>query len=163
MAESAEDKNKEILDSFETLRNDEKIELLASLILKLRGKSSKDIPVSIFDNDKLSIFESVAKYMHENLKLKFVAIASMLNRSDKTIWTTYSKSRKKMPESFSSVSSDINVPIEKFSDRTFTVFECLVAYLKDSGLANHEIAVMLHRDDRTIWSVYDRAKKKAKK
>ena len=65
-----------------------------------------------------------------------------------------------MPLPFSSVVSDINVPVSSFSNRDFTIFESLVAWLKEQGLTNHEIAVRLHRDDRTIWSVYDRVKKK---
>ena len=36
----------------------------------------------------------------------------------------------------------------------------VVDYLKSINLTNHEIAVRLHRDDRTIWSVYDRTKRK---
>ena len=155
-----ENKDK-ILSSFKTLRDDEKVELLSSLILSLKEARSHDsIPMSIFDNDKLSTFEALAKYMKENLRLKFVVIASLLNRSDKTIWATYNKARKKIQGAFASVVSDINIPISHFSDRKFTVFESLVLYLKDHGLTNHEIAVMLHRDDRTIWSVYDRANKK---
>tara|TARA_Y100000294_G_C8497685_1_gene313465 strand:- start:428 stop:910 length:483 start_codon:yes stop_codon:yes gene_type:complete len=152
---------REIISSFNSLSRDEKIELLHSWILSLKEKPSKEIvPISIFDNDKLSTFEALVKYMKENLKLRFVVIASLLNRSDKTIWTTYNKARKKFPKEFDSVVSDINIPIDSFSDRKFTIFESLVAYLKNYGLTNHEIAVKLHRDDRTIWSVYDRAKKK---
>ena len=162
MADKGTHKSREeLLSSFDALNKDEKIELLASLMLSLKEKTSKDsVPVSIFDNDKLSIFEALAKYMKENLGLRFVLIGSMLKRSDKTIWTTYQKSKQKMPLPFSSVVSDLNVPVSSFSNRDFTVFESLVYWLKDQGLTNHEIAVRLHRDDRTIWSVYDRAKKK---
>tara|TARA_Y100000310_G_scaffold343406_1_gene450891 strand:- start:132 stop:626 length:495 start_codon:yes stop_codon:yes gene_type:complete len=152
-----------IVSSFNTLSKDEKIELLSSLVLLFKEKPQKNVvPIIIFDNDELSTFETLAKYMKENLRLKFVVIASLLNRSEKTIWTTYNKARKKFPAEFASVISKINIPIESFSDRRFTVFESLVLYLKDYGLTNHEIAVMLHRDDRTIWGVYDRVKKKKK-
>ncbi len=157
--DTAENKDK-VISSFNALSKNEKIELLASLLLSIKEKTSLDIPIAIFDNDKLSIFEALAKYMKENLHLRFVMIGSMLKRSDKTIWTTYSKVRQKMPLPFSSVASDINVPLSSFSDRTFTIFESLVDYLKSIGLTNHEIGVRLHRDDRTIWSVYDRTKKK---
>ena len=162
MADKNKAKNKDsILSSFDTLSKDEKIELLYSMVLSLKERKSPDlIPVSIFDNDKLSIFEALVKYMKEDLRLRFVAIASILKRSDKTIWTTYHKSKQKMPMAFASVVSDINVPVSSFSNRTFTAFESLVAWLKEQGLTNHEIAVRLHRDDRTIWSVYDRVKKK---
>ena len=150
----------EFLSSFDALGRDEKIELIASLMLSLKEGAKDTIPLSIFDNEKLSIFEALAKYMKENLGMRFVAIGSILKRSDKTIWATYRKAKQKFPEPFSSAASDINVPAEKFSSRELTIFESLVDYLKSIGLANHEIAVRLHRDDRTIWSVYDRAKKK---
>lgn len=150
-----------ILSNFDSLSRDEKIDLLFSMVSSLKEKpSTEKIPISIFDNDKLSTFESLAKYMKENLNLRFVKIASLLNRSDKTIWATYNKARKKLPKPLDKVVSDINIPISNFSNRDFTVFESLVDYLKEKEIPNHEIGKMLHRDDRTIWSVYDRVKKK---
>ena len=39
--------------------------------------------------------------------------------------------------------------------------ESVVFYMKDSlSMTYHEIAAALNRDDRTIWTVYNRAKKK---
>ena len=162
MNNSSENKVKErFISSFNNLDKDEKIDLLAFLVMSLEEKSSKVlIPVVIFDNEKLSTFEALVKYMKEVLKLKFVRIAYLLNRSDKTIWAIYYKARRKMPSPFSSVTSDIEIPIENFSNRKFTIFESLAVYLKNFGLSNHEIALRLQRDDRTIWCVYDRAKKK---
>jgi len=151
----------DILSNFGNLSKDEKIDLLYSMVLSLKEKTPGDfVPIGVFDNDKLSIFEALVKYLRENLEFRFVKIASLLNRSDKTIWATYNKAKKKFPSRFPSIVSDINIPIMKFSDRDFTIFESLVLYLKNYGLRNHEIAVRLHRDDRTIWSVYSRVKKK---
>jgi len=158
--ENAKEAADSITSSFSKLSRDEKIELLASIVFSLKEGLSNTIPISVFDNDRLSTFEAVAKYMKEVLKLRFVDIGSSLNRSDKTIWVTYSKARKKMPSAFSSLVSDINVPIASLSDRKFTIFESLVLYLKDKDFTNHQVASMLRRDDRTIWSEYDRAKKK---
>ena len=153
-----------LLSSFSALNSEEKIDILSSLVLSMKASSSKDsIPISIFENDKLSIFEALAKYMRENLKMRFVKIASLIGRSDKTVWVTYSKAKKKMPSPFTKLSSEITVPISNFSNSDLTIFEGLVLFLKEKDLANHEVALMLHRDDRTIWSVYDRAKKKSKK
>lgn len=45
-----------------------------------------------------------------------------------------------------------------------TVFEAIVYYLKEERkLAFHEIASMLNRDERNIWTIYSRARRKAKK
>lgn len=161
MADNIIFKGKEnIISNFSALRNEEKIDLLVTLISSLKKTPSNLIPIAIFDNNKLSIFEALVKYMKETLKLRFVKIAALLSRSDKTIWATYKKAREKMPRAFSSFSSNINIPIEKLSNNNLTIFESLVYCLKEQELSNHGIGVMLHRDDRTIWSVYDRAKKK---
>ena len=61
--------------------------------------------------------------------------------------------------------SQLSIPIEIFKDRNVAVLESLVEYLKDQkNLSYHEIALILNRDDRTIWTVYNRvSKKRAKK
>ena len=54
-----------------------------------------------------------------------------------------------------------NIPSFVFRDRSVAVLESLVEYLKDARhLSYHEIAVLLNRNDRTIWTVYNRVKKK---
>ena len=55
------------------------------------------------------------------------------------------------------------IPSFVFKDRRLKVLEVLVEYLKeDCSLSYHEIAILLNRDDRTIWTVYQRALKKRK-
>ncbi len=57
----------------------------------------------------------------------------------------------------------VNIPSFIFRDRRVAVLEALVEYMKDiKKLSYHEIAVMLNRNDRTIWTVYRRAKLKRK-
>lgn len=149
---------KEIISSFKTLNNEEKYDLLSSLILSM-NKKQHNIPLSIFNNKKLTIPEAVIKYLKENLGMKYVDIAFHLKRSDKTVWLTYHKSKDKLKR-FSEIRNGSVIPIEIFSNRTLTLFESLVYYLKKNGMKNHEIAIRLNRDDRTIWSVYNNAKKK---
>jgi hypothetical protein len=56
------------------------------------------------------------------------------------------------------------IPLSIVCDRNVSIFETIVEYLKDHhGLTYHEIAVLLNRDDRTIWTVYNRAAKKRAK
>ena len=58
----------------------------------------------------------------------------------------------------------IPIPSSIFRDRSLSVLEVLVEYLKDKHQRSfHEIAVLLNRDDRTIWTVYSRVKQKRKK
>jgi hypothetical protein len=57
----------------------------------------------------------------------------------------------------------IEIPTFLFKDRSVAVLEALVEYLKDhKELSFHEIAMLLNRNDRTIWTVYRRAKLKRK-
>lgn len=61
------------------------------------------------------------------------------------------------------VGNEIFLPTGIFKDRDVSVLEAISEYMKDSmGLTYHEIAVMLNRDDRTIWTCYNRAKQKRK-
>jgi hypothetical protein len=60
--------------------------------------------------------------------------------------------------------NSIDIPSSIFRDRSIKVLEAVVEFLKEKkNLTFHEIAVLLNRDDRTIWTVYNRAMKKRKK
>ena len=55
----------------------------------------------------------------------------------------------------------VNIPSFVFRDRNLAALEAIVVYLKDSqGMTYAQIARLLNRDDRTIWTTYTRAKKK---
>jgi len=59
------------------------------------------------------------------------------------------------------VPDSIPIPSSIFRDRSLSVLEVMVEYLKDQKqMTFHEIAALLNRDDRTIWTVYHRVKKK---
>ncbi len=159
-----------IISKFKDFSKEDKINLLQILIndikkiYGIRGHSIEDnelmIPIGIFGNDKLSSLESIVKYSKEELQLKFSKIAKMLNRSIKTVWTTYKNASRKMPKHFESFQDNIIIPYSAFSDRNFSTLESLVGFIKNLGRSNHEVGLMLHLDDRTIWTVYDRVKRK---
>ena len=160
-----------IISRFKDFSKEEKIELVSDFIGELKrlhgvsegeilGRKESAIPIGVFSNDALSCLEAIVKYMKENLKMRFSKIAKLLNRSGKTIWATYSKSTKKMPSSFSDVSHDIMIPASAISNRSYSTLESVVGFVKDLDYSNHEVAKMLHLDDRTIWTVWDRVKKK---
>ena len=104
--------------------------------------------------------EAIVKYLREGCKLKFSRIAKLLNRSNKTIWATYHNASRKMPSPFENLSLEAEIPVSAISDRSFSTLESVVGFIKGKGYSNHEVAAMLHRDDRTIWAVYDSVKKK---
>ncbi len=67
-------------------------------------------------------------------------------------------------ENKTKIENNINIPIHIFQDRTLSVLETIVEYLKEKLKLNyHEIGVLLNRDERTIWTCYHRAKEKRKK
>ncbi|MBU1975024.1 MAG: hypothetical protein KKG59_01330 [Nanoarchaeota archaeon] len=59
---------------------------------------------------------------------------------------------------------EVEFPSYIFKDRSVAVLEILVEYLKDTkGMNYHDIGVLLNRDERTIWTAYNRVKAKRKK
>lgn len=58
----------------------------------------------------------------------------------------------------------VDIPSSIFKDRNLAPLEAITEHLKDNlGMSFHEIAVLLNRNDRTIWTCYSRAKKKHQK
>ena len=128
------------------------------------------IPTTIFVDRTLKILESVVEYLKESKSLSYHEIAALLNRNDRTIWTAYSRAKKKrqphvhaaLPEQ--GMPDPVFFPSSILSDRSVKVFERIVEFLRtDKSFTNHQIAVLLNRDDRTVWTIYSRVKKKRNK
>jgi hypothetical protein len=158
-----EEKSKsELLDLFvKHLRKEHKLSI--EDVNRLVGGREKDIllPITIFDNTRLSALEAITKYLKENKKLSFHQMGVVLNRNERCIWTTYNNSKKKMKEAFALKPSKFLIPANIFTNRKLSVLENLTKYMKEKlELSLHEIAQLLHRDDRTIWTVYNRGKRK---
>ena len=47
-----------------------------------------------------------------------------------------------------------------FSEKRLSVLESVVGYLKEKGLKNSEIAKFLGKDQRNVWTIYSRYKKR---
>jgi hypothetical protein len=161
--EILEDKSFELL-ARTIARLQQKYDLNHNEILQLlreKQKPSIAIPISIFQNDALSSLEVVTKYLKEELKLRFCEIAFLLNRDDRTIWDAYNSSQQKMKEPLPVESSQYAIPLTVFQNRNLAVLETITTYLKEEcNLRYCQIARLLNRDDRTIWTVYKRAKQK---
>ena len=117
------------------------------------------IPAAIFSK-RLSPFETVVKYLVENLGYQYSRIGRLLKKDRQVIWTTYKRAHKKYPEKFEVIISKLNIPLSKLSSKKFSISELVVAYLKNLNLKNSSIADILERDSRTIWTLYSRYKKK---
>ncbi|MBD3249451.1 hypothetical protein GF336_05380 [Candidatus Woesearchaeota archaeon] len=168
-------KNTEISSNSSSLSDDKDIESIKNVIQRLKQKyhlsttdilnySQEDIliPCSIFNNN-LSPLETVVKYLKENLGLKFSRIGELLGRSSKTVWQAYKNSSKKKLDSVCSAEeSEYSIPISSIN-ADLSLLESIVSYLRSHfNLSYHQISLLLKRDERTIWTVYSRAKKKLK-
>jgi len=140
-----------MLKALTTKKHTATAEVLAHLPLQ--------VPLSIFSQDKLSSLEAIVKYLKEHKAMKISRIALILNRDNRTIWATYANTLKKMPEPLR-VEEGQSIPITTIANRKLSVLEHIVSILKQRGHSNHHIALLLHLDDRTIWSVWHRAKQK---
>jgi hypothetical protein len=129
--------------------------------LKVPEKEEVNVPISVFKNDHLGSLETIVKYLRENLLLTFKQIAILTNRNDIALAVSYRNAKRKFGEKFVEEISSYHIPVSILKDRKLSVLENIVSYLKSNfGLTYHSIALLLNRDDRTIWTVYQRAKKK---
>jgi hypothetical protein len=126
-----------------------------------RARQQRGIPVSIF-NEHLGALESVVKYMREELALDYHSIAVLLGRNPGPIGVTYRRSKKKFASGLDTSSKE-SIPFEALranKDTGLSIFESLAYYLAKQGYDWHDIARIVCRNDKTVWTVLDRAKKK---
>src|SRR3989344_7595344 len=118
------------------------------------------LPVSIFTNGASGL-EAISLYLRESLSFRYCTIAELLNRDDRTIWGAYSGSKQKIKDNLPVSDASVNVPVSIFKDRSLSVLEALAEYMKDQlNMRYCKIAMLLNKDQRTIWTVYKRAKRK---
>lgn len=119
------------------------------------------IPVAIFSRG-LGMLEAIVKHLHEDKGQGFGEIATILKRSPNNIQVSYLNSKAKHPGHLSRTKSEFYIPLTIFSSR-HTCFESVCLYLRDDfGLSFSQIGKLLERDERTVWTIYKRAKKKVK-
>ena len=159
---------KRLLDTVSYLKEQgitqQQIAELMGKLLKSPVNEEIKVPISVFKNDCLGSLENIVKYLRENLLLSFKQIAALTNRNEIALAVTYRNAKKKLAAKFVIEEiSPYSIPVSVLKDRKISVLENITFYLKDNfGLAYHAIAVLLNRDDRTIWTVYQRALKKKK-
>ncbi len=135
--------------------------LLAVAVIPGRRKRKKklsdlSIPATIFSK-KLGSLETITKYMKENLKMNYSEIAELLNRDQRTIWTAYKKAIEKQKEPIEIEKTLVFLPISILRNRKLTTLESVIVYLKEQGMKYSEIAELLNRDQRNIWTIYSKA------
>lgn len=121
------------------------------------------IPTSIFSS-KLGALESTVKFLRENCAMSLFEIAKILHRKKNSITSTYHASQKKSPEKIKTAKTKYTISTSVFSNKKLTFLENIAVELKRKyALKNSQIAKLLQRDDRTIWTVINRASKKGVK
>ena len=119
------------------------------------------IPISIFRNDNLTVYEAITKFLRENVRLKYAEIAKILNKKHGPIGVVYRNARKKMNVPLDISSQEYSIPWSVLSIKKLTIFEVIVFYLKENyGLSFNKISSLLNRNYRTVWAIYKSAKKK---
>ena len=142
-----------------------KEEILASVEMS-RRECCVEIPISIFNNDKLSALETISKYLIENIGLRYCDVANLTNRNDRTIWGAFNRANKKMKGCFlGGGDNGLRIPISVLQDRSLSVLESIIKYLHEElNLRYFRIALLINSDQRTVWTVYRRViKKKVRK
>ena len=118
------------------------------------------IPVSIFSNNALSCLEATVKYLRENEKLSNNETARLLGRAQTSVWITYRNAAKKLAKQFTPLAQDLLIPTEALSSG-LSALESISFYLNQKyAMSYSRIAKLLNRDQRTIWTVCNRARKK---
>ena len=116
------------------------------------------IPSCIFSRE-LSSYETIVKFLKEAYSLSIQEIAKLLFKKKQSVWRAYTEACKTHPQSLSVTNLFFPIPISIFSQDK-TTLECLVVFLKDEyKLSYSEVASLIMRDDRTVWTVYQKAKR----
>ena len=152
---------KQLLNLSEDLREKYKVsieDLLEIAKKKLEEAVEIRIPIIIFKQG-ISPAEVLCKYLKENKGLRFSEIAKLINRDERTVWINYRGAVEKKKEKIK-VEKKALVSVKVFADRRLSVLESVVNYLKGKGFRNSEIAEMLNKDQRNVYTLYSRAKKK---
>jgi hypothetical protein len=147
-----------------TEREAELLRQLETLLASYKGRpqsNKPNIPLSLFSNRSLGVLEVLVKFLKENQNLTYSDIAQLLNRNDRTIWTTYKKAQMKHSKPFDPSSEKTVVPCTVFLDRSLGPLQALTLYTRDEmKFTFNEISQMLNRDYRTVWLSYQNGKRR---
>ena len=138
----------EILELFDSLEPSEQLKVLDSI-------KQKGIPISVFKAD-ISSLEILIKYFKEIEKKSAKEISEILKRKPSTIYNTYQRIQTKSKKELDVSDNSILIPYDIFKDRKYSIFESLVAYLKNINLSISQIALLLNRNYKTVSTFYRR-------
>lgn len=132
----------------------------SAMVSRLAAPAEQQVPLEIFRDRRLGVLESLVRYLTlDGLSNK--EISGLTNRDERTIWATCHKAKAKAPDILSlPEKTAIQVPVSIFTDRRLGALEALVEFLRSKDMRYRDIARLLERDERTIWTAASRAGKK---
>jgi len=122
------------------------------------------IPSTILRIKALSSLEAIVKFLRENRNVSYKAMGLLLNRNPKTLAVTYCVAKSKNPNVVSNdVEKDLTrIPFTAFNNN-FSILESICVHLKSSHHSYADVARIINKDQRTVWTVCMRAESKLKK
>lgn len=119
------------------------------------------IPISVFSDKSLSALEAIVKYLRENENLRNADVAQILGRNPASVWITYRNAAKKLNKRIQVSDSELFIPTYIIASGRLSVLESISMHLHETyHLSYRKIGELLQRDERTIWTVCSRARKK---
>ncbi|RME52007.1 hypothetical protein D6783_06090 [Candidatus Woesearchaeota archaeon] len=120
------------------------------------------VPLALL-RENLSVLQATSLYLHEHYGLTFSAIARLLSRDQRTIWTSYHQARnarKTLAPAVHDPSVQERLPgiLETFpadilSRRSLSALEAVVLYLLGKRLNTKTIGKLLGRSCQTIYTI----------
>ena len=136
----------------------EQEEQALSLLFKQIPKTSLSIPITLLSQKQSGSLEAICRYLRDTRALTYAQIGRLLNRDPQTILTSCQRAQK-----LKLSANDFSVPLAIFADRTLSVMESAVVYLRtELNYKPFQIAELLQRDQRMIATVWQRAIRKRK-
>lgn len=128
---------------------------------QLTGRDIKEelfgekIPSDAYACD-LTPLQTAAKYLSEHLGKHTEEIAELLGRTAAEVQRLLTAAQNHPPL----VTTGVPLPATLFADRTLSAAEHLVHALQQRGRSVQEIATLLNKHERTIWTLHYRAQEK---
>jgi predicted DNA-binding protein (UPF0251 family) len=118
------------------------------------------IPSSIFSTE-LSSYETTVKFLKEGYGCGLQQIAEILGKSRQSVWRAYTTASEKRPQSIEVTDLYYPIPASALKDTRLSILESLVVFLIEQyNLTYSQVSALIRRDDRTVWTAYQRAQKK---
>jgi len=131
-------------------------------VLKYLKRHKEDViqvPVSIFKIG-LSPLQAVVKYLADK-GYSYSEISKRINRDPRTVWNTHRIASGRYSGIIVADETRYSIDLEMFKDRKLSFLEHLCDFLKgEYNLRYSQIANLIGKDARTIWTVCKRAEKK---